>query len=429
MSRLDDLDMDEKRLARRQKRRKSQITAYIFLAVFLVLIGVGVFFTINSINGFLKEKAQEKEAQIAAAQEASIEAQNTVVETPTEMQEEPMTEEDLLDQIITTCIGEMPIEDKVAGLFIITPEQLTGVDTAVKAGSGTQEALSTYAVGGVVYSSKNIKSAEQIQEMLSTTASMSKYPIFTVVSEDGTSQGSVSSTIGIDEIAEMTDAESASSYGGAIGNSLFKYGFNFCLTPVSFSEDSIWGNDIDSIKGLTASFAEGMKETGVLSCMNAFPMLSDTKEAMEVNETTREDIESQSYVIYRNAIESGSLNAIMLSNGSYPGLTGDNTPASLSKVVVEDDLRGSLGFNGIVVTGALNEGAITEYYTPDQAAIAAVKAGADMIYLPEDFKEAYDGLLAAVQAGEISEDRINESLVRIYRVKYADKVNQIKEDN
>jgi beta-N-acetylhexosaminidase len=112
-------------------------------------------------------------------------------------------------------------------------------------------------------------------------------------------------------------------------------------------------------------------------------------------------------------------------NASFPNVIGDNTPASLSSVMIEDELRGVLGFDGIVISGALNEGAITEYYTSDQAAVMAVKAGADMVFLPEDFETAYNGLLEAVNSGEISENRINESLSRIYSIKYADRVEEI----
>ena len=68
--------------------------------------------------------------------------------------------------------------------------------------------------------------------------------------------------------------------------------------------------------------------------------------------------------------------------------------------------------------------AITDYYTADQAAVAAINAGADMILMPEDFETAYTGVLDAVNNGTISQDRIDESLRRIYRVKYKNKVEQ-----
>ena len=97
--------------------------------------------------------------------------------------------------------------------------------------------------------------------------------------------------------------------------------------------------------------------------------------------------------------------------------------------MITDELRNELGFTGTVITDALNQSAVTDYYTADQAAVTAVQAGADLLYMPEDFQKAYDGLLKAVQAGTISEDRIDESLMRIYRIKYADKVDEIAADD
>ena len=76
-----------------------------------------------------------------------------------------------------SCVANMSLEDKVAGLFIVTPEQLTGVTKAVQAGSGTEEALKKYPVGGLVYFAQNIQSAEQLKEMLSKTAGYATYPL------------------------------------------------------------------------------------------------------------------------------------------------------------------------------------------------------------------------------------------------------------
>ena len=90
--------------------------------------------------------------------------------------------------------------------------------------------------------------------------------------------------------------------------------------------------------------------------------------------------------------------------------------------MITDILRGELGFNGIVITDAMDMKAVTDYYTSDEAAVKALQAGADMILMPEDFEAAYQGVLDAVNNGTLSEERINESLQRIYRVKYSDKV-------
>ena len=115
---------------------------------------------------------------------------------------------------------------------------------------------------------------------------------------------------------------------------------------------------------------------------------------------------------------------VMVSHVSAPNLSGDNTPCSLSGEVITNLLRGELGYQGIVITDAMNMSAITEYYGADEAAVMALKAGADMILMPEDFEAAYEGVLTAVRDGVITEEQINESLRRIFRVKYRDRVDQ-----
>jgi len=425
MSRLDEQDFDEKRMARRNRRKKSQLIAYISLAVAIIVIVVAVVFGIfflKSLFGAGKSVETSDVESEAATLESS---QEIVIETPETVEEpEEMTEEDILNEVVSGVINEMPIEDKVAALFIITPEQLTGVETAVKAGSGTQDALSKYAVGGIVYSAKNIKSEDQITEMLSTTSSMSKYPVFTVVSEWG--KGSISSSIGLDGIKDFMDSESASENGATVAGTLYKYGFNFDLTPnMDISENGIFGADIDAAKEIASSFTGALQGEGILACAYPFPKQGDTSSGMEQLDDTAETLATGEYSLFKTVIDDGNVTAIMLSNSSFPNVIGDNTPASLSSVMIEDELRGVLGFDGIVITGALDDGAITEYYTSDQAAIEAIEAGADMIYLPEDFETAYNGLLEAVNSGEISEDRIDESLYRICRVKYVDRVEEI----
>ncbi|MBR4831015.1 MAG: beta-N-acetylhexosaminidase, partial [Butyrivibrio sp.] len=163
MSRFEEQDFDEKRLARRAKRKKSQITAFVILALFILILAGGIFFAVYSIKSLLNIPGGSGNTEEVAAEASSEEV---VIETPesVEPEAEEMSAEDILDEVVDQCIEGMPIEDKVAGLFIVSPEQLTGVASVVKAGSGTQDALSKYAVGGIVYASKNIKDEGQITE-------------------------------------------------------------------------------------------------------------------------------------------------------------------------------------------------------------------------------------------------------------------------
>ncbi|SFV04165.1 beta-N-acetylhexosaminidase [Butyrivibrio sp. INlla21] len=425
MSKFDEQDFDEKRLARRQRRKKSQVTAFVILALFILVIAGVAVFSVYSIKNLLNIPGGGGDSAEEAAGEASSE--EVVIETPETVEPEPeeMTEEDILNEVVDGCIAELSIEDKVAGLFIVTPEQLTGVATAVKAGSGTQDALSKYAVGGVSYFAKNIKDEAQITEMLGTTASMSKYPIFTIVSDEG-KKGGVTSNISIEGITDVTDPDTASTTSKALGEKLFSYGFNLDIAPsVDISENGLYGTDAGSVKGIAASFASGIKESGVDVCVSSFPLKTDTTAGLTAISKSKDELAAGEYEIFKEIIENSNPAAIMMSNASFENAAGDNTPASLSSVMIDEELRNGLGYGGIVITGPLNEASVTEYYTSGEAAVNAIKAGADMIYLPENFEEAYNGLLEAVNSGSIDEARLDESLKRIYKVKYADKAMEI----
>ena len=126
--------------------------------------------------------------------------------------------------------------------------------------------------------------------------------------------------------------------------------------------------------------------------------------------------------MFKAAIDAGA-NMIMVGHMAAPSLVGDNTPSSMSSVIVTDILRDELGFEGVIITDAMDMSAISEYYESDHAAIMALKAGCDMILMPDDYEAAYNGVLQAVKDGVISEERVNDSLRRIYRIKLADKVD------
>ena len=127
---------------------------------------------------------------------------------------------------------------------------------------------------------------------------------------------------------------------------------------------------------------------------------------------------------FKAGIDAGA-DMIMVCAATSSGITGDDTPSCLSSAVVTDLLRGQLGYQGIIITDTLSDETILERYSDGDAAVAAIQAGADMIFIPGNFEESYNGVLSAVQSGIISEDRINESLSRIYRVKYAGRVDEI----
>lgn len=434
---------EEKRERRRKRRFRNQIIAYVTISILLVVLGVGVFLGTAKVRKLVQTYRAAANASGQAQEQASEEI--TIGDPDASSTAATQSREEMLDEIVKTCIAEMPLEDKVAGLFVVTPEQLTGVDSVVKAGSSTQEALSKYAVGGIVYLSKNIKDKDQISQMISDTQGMSKYPLFFTVSEEGGKNSDAASALGMEETSSASDlgasgsSDTAGAEGSSIGTYLNEMGFNLDLAPVAnlSQKDSgksarTYGSDASTVSGFTSAMVQGLQGTGVSACMKYFPVMaqeSDKSEnGIETTKLTLDELRKSEFVPFQEGIKAGT-DMIMVSDIAAPNATGDNTPCSLSKVMITDELRNELGFTGTVITDALNQSAVTDYYTADQAAVTAVQAGADLLYMPEDFQKAYDGLLKAVQAGTISEDRIDESLMRIYRIKYADKVDEIAADD
>lgn len=444
---------EDKREFRRKRRLRNQILAYVSLLVILAVISVGGYLGIKAISSAMEEKAQQEQMEEALAiaeqmQEETTEAsepaeEETIIEeeTTTEVVEE-YTEEDLLNEIVESCISEMSLEDRVAGLFMITPEALTGVDKAVKAGDGTKEALEKYPVGGLIYFKQNIQSKEQITDMLANTTSMSKYPIFLGVDEEGDSIARVAEALKLDKIdscakiGESGDANNAYTAYQTVGSYLLEYGFNVNFAPVADvltnpDNEAIgkrsFGSDADVVSTMVASAVKGLEETGISACMKHFPgqgdANGDTHTGLSTTERTLEQLRETELKPFAAGIEAGA-QMIMVGHASYPSITGDNTPASLSKDIITDILREELGYNGVVITDALNMSAVSEYYDSATAAVMALKAGADMVLMPEDFEAAYQGVLDAVADGTISEARINDSLSRIYKIKYKETVDK-----
>ena len=426
---------------RRKRRVRNQIISYIVAVLILAGIVTGGVMGIRSIASAMEEKKAAEESQAQAeslAQEEAMMQLQTENETG-EAQTEPPVEnvpskEELLEELVESCVANMSLEDKVAGLFIVTPEQLTGVTKAVQAGSGTEEALKKYPVGGLVYFAQNIQSAEQLKEMLSKTAGYATYPLFLGVDEEGGSVARVADQLKLANVGPMADigaggdASAAYTAGQTIGTYLGEYGFNLDFAPIAdvltnpdnkVIGDRAFGSDPAVVSQMVASAVQGLQDTGISACIKHFPghgnTSGDSHEGSVKTDRTLEEMQAAEFLPFQAGTD-----MVMVGHISAPGLTdGDAEPASMNEKIITDILRKQLGYNGIVITDAMNMSAISEYYAADEAAIKALKAGADMILMPEDFVKAYEGVVAAVKDGTIDENRINDSLKRVYRVKYA----------
>ena len=442
---MDSREQQDRREARRKKRLRSQIMVYtVFLLVILALgtgIGYGVYALMENRKAS-EEKEQDNQElieEMLATEEnlPSIEPTPDPTPEPTPEVVEP-TREERLDAYVDERIAQMPLEDKVAGLFVVRPEAITGVGTAVQAGDGTRQALEANPVGGLIYFDQNIQSEAQLKEMLENTARYAKYPLFLAVDEEGGTVSRIGSSIGpktdsAEAIGETGNPENAYQAGAAMGTALYGLGFNVDFAPVadlanvegSIMEGRAYGSDVSVVSSFVNAMVRGLQEQKVSACLKHFPGMGsateDTHDGKVSTDRTAEQFWAEELAVFQAGINEGA-DMVMGSHMAAPALTGDNEPSIFSRTLVTGILREQMGFQGVIITDALDMGAISQYYAADEASIMAVLAGCDMLLMPEDYEKAYTGVLEAVRSGNIDEERINDSLRRIYRIKYADMV-------
>ena len=400
--------------------------------VWIVLLGILLFFLWNKGSGSSKnpEENEESKNTIRITEEETTQEED---ETESELSEEQKTEE-----LIEEYLSNMPLEDKVSQLFFVQPEALTGVDTAVQASDMTKEALQEYAVGGIVMFSKNIQDRDQICAMLANLQEYSKYPLFLGVDEEGGSlvaRVANSGTISVPtfpnmmEIGNTGNPEEAYEVGRTIGTYLKDLGFNLDFAPIAdvlvnpenqVIGERAFGSDAELVAKMVKRVVEGLQEQEVSAVLKHFPghggTEADSHEGTAILNRTLEELRSEEFLPFQSGIEAGA-DMIMVGHISVPEVTGDDTPATLSETVITDLLRNELGFDGIIITDSMSMGAIVDHYGPGEAAVQVIRAGGDMILMPQDFVEARQAVLEVVYQQEITEERINESLRRIYRIK------------
>lgn len=336
-------------------------------------------------------------------------------------------------------LAEMTLEEKVYQMFIVTPESLTGYDVVNASTEITKGWLEKYPVGGLVYFADNIMTREQTEDMLkNTTASameLQGMPMFLCVDEEG---GRVVRVAGNDKMGvtnvgpmkDIKDKDEANKAGTTVGTYLKELGFTVNMAPVAdvltndkntVIGDRSFGSDAAIVDEYADSYSDGLHSQGILSVYKHFPghgaTEGDTHEGYAYTNKTYEELKETELVPFANA-QNNKIDMVMVAHIAVPNITGDNTPCTLSYKMVTEVLRNDLGYDGLIITDAMNMGAITKNYSSKEATVKAIQAGVDIILMPQDFSEAVAGVLEAVENGEITEERINESVLRIIEKKY-----------
>lgn len=343
---------------------------------------------------------------------------------------------DASDKLARQTLASMTEDEKLWQLFYVTPELLTGVETATRAGDSTKEALEAMPVGGIVYFAKNFEDRAQTQDMLHNTKSYTKIPLFLGTDEEGGTVSRVGSNpaMGCTEIPSMQSlgeqADPAAVYqaGQNIAENLRAVGLNMDFAPVADVASSSsavigsrsFGSDAQLCASMVSVLTGSLQTKGVVPCLKHFPgygsAITDDHYGTSILTKTLDDLEACDFLPFVSGIEAGAP-FVMVSHLSVPEVVGDETPSDLSFKIVSEILRNKLGFTGVIITDSHQMASITDHYTSGEAAVKALQAGVDMILMPQDLQAAFDGVKAALNDGTLTQERIDESVLRILQVK------------
>jgi beta-N-acetylhexosaminidase len=183
-----------------------------------------------------------------------------------------------------------------------------------------------------------------------------------------------------------------------------------------------FGENPRDVAKLAVAFSLGMEQAGVMACVKHFPGHGDTdkdshEELPTVNHTITQ-FQAVDFVPFERTIRNG-VSAVMVAHLNVPALDNSGTPSSLSKNVIKHWLQDSLGFEGLVVSDALNMKGVADHYGKEEVVVKAFLAGNDILLFPESVSGAIDGVLQAVDDGRISEEEIRQRCKKVLLAKYS----------
>lgn len=353
-----------------------------------------------------------------------------VTSTP-EPTPEPMPTPDPVKVRAEELLSGMTLREKLCQLMIVRPEVLTGESPVTAAGETTRLALETYPVGGLIYSVDNLVTQEQTREMITNTQSYSKLPLFISADEEGGNVGRLMYKLGTTWVNSMYSykdqgADTAYSNAKTIGTDMVSCLFNTDFAPVAdvwtnpantVIGDRAYSDDFEQAAELVASAVRGFTDAGVICCLKHFPghgdTSTDTHEGAAVVSKSLDELRAGEFLPFVSGIEAG---ADMVMIGHITVTSVDPEPATISKAIITDVLRGELGWDGVVISDSLDMGALAGYDN-GEVCVKFLEAGGDILLGIPDIETALTALEAAVTDGRLTESRIDESVQRVLELK------------
>lgn len=352
------------------------------------------------------------------------------IEIPPILQQEP-TKEELDEELVQNYLQNMTLEEKIGQLFIFQIRGYTEVDDNLK------KFLSLYKPGGVILFANNIINNNQVLKLNNDLQKISSIPMFIGVDEEGGIVSRLGRAKNVDvthlppalTIGNKNNTVLAYNSGKVLGSELNALGFNMDMAPVADvntnPNNPVIGNrtysaDQHIAAEMVVNVINGLQEENIISVIKHFPghgdTETDTHNGTVVSPHNRDRLDQIEFVPFKKGIEAG-VDVIMTAHMNMPGISSTPLPATLNPEIITGILREDLGFKGIIITDALDMGAISNNFTSGEAVILGIKAGIDILLIPFNQKTAFDRLLESAKTEIISISRIDESVLRILRLK------------
>ncbi|MDM5220782.1 beta-N-acetylhexosaminidase [Peribacillus sp. NJ11] len=331
---------------------------------------------------------------------------------------------------IEKMLGEMTLEEKVGQLMMVG---FRGTEKS----SEITELIEQKHIGGVIYFDRNMKSPEQVAKLsnsLQQTADQStlSLPLMVAVDQEGGNiirmRERVSPLPAQKDLGENATVEDMYKVAKLNGAELGSMGININFAPVldlSKTDERSLGKDPEKVYQYGKKAIQGLNDVSITGALKHFPGngRSEIDPHVETSsvEANQLDLENSDIYPFKQIISEMDNQKffVMVTHIKYPAYDKEK-PASLSKVIIEDLLRGKLKYEGLVVTDDLEMGAVNKYFSYEDMGKQAILAGADLLLVCHEYShelEVYNGLLKAAKTGEVPMDRINESVKRVLTYK------------
>lgn len=338
-------------------------------------------------------------------------------------------QEKTLDQKVDDIVASMSYKEKIGQMVMIG---IHGTDV----NDDSKYMLNNYHIGGVTLFDRNLTSEEQTQQLtkdLQATAKAGgqKVPLFIGVDEEGGQVVRGKSFIepppsqrelGAGETTVVED------WADKTAKRLKALGINVNFAPVAdvgSGAGRSYSDDADKVAICVKAAAQGYEANGELFALKHFPGIGkgtvDSHQEVSSINASKETLEQEDLLPFRNIIEDTPAEnfMVMVSHLKYPALDADHS-ASQSKAIMTDLLRGDMHYDGIIITDDMEMGAVANHESFKKLGVNAIEAGADIVLICHEYEheqEIYEGILEAYENGEISEERLNESVRRIVKAK------------